>query len=312
MTGVEGALLDFERPIVDLERKAAELRRLERPDVDFSREIERLERKAARLRRAVFAKLDAGQRLQLARHGGRPQAADVIAQVVDSPMPLAGDGVAGDEPSLSCSLGWIEGREIAALGWQRRVKRPGFDPAVALRKARRVLELAARFTLPVVTVIDQPRRPLAGEADATGDAATLEAARCLEALLALPTPTVAVVLGELCSVEGLALAATDRILMLEHAICAPAPAEVAAARLWDDPLKVAEATGATQLPASAALQQKRVDEVIAEPPGGAHRDRDASCEMIGVALKRALLDLGRRDEVARLAARRGRHGVREV
>jgi acetyl-CoA carboxylase carboxyl transferase subunit alpha len=306
------SVLPFERPIVELERKAAELRRLERPDVDFSREIERLEGKAQSLRRSVFAKLDPLERLQLARHQRRPQAAEVLAHVVDEPSPLAGDGIERDDPSLSCCLGWIDRQAVAGLGWLRQTRSAAADPAAALRKAQRVIALAERFALPVVTVIDQPLRPTLGDSAAERGAAssrvaTREAARCLEALLALSTPTVAVVLGELCSVEGLALAACDRVLMLEHALCAPAPAEVVADRLWDDEGKHGEATAATQLSAQAAKRSGRVDEVIEEPSGGAHRDVQGSCEAIATAVKRALLELRRGDAAARLRARRARY-----
>ncbi|MCK5797030.1 MAG: hypothetical protein KAI47_07605, partial [Deltaproteobacteria bacterium] len=256
MSGLGGGTLDFERPYVEILRKAAELRRLEAEGVDFSREIKRLEAKAGRLRRQAFRKLDALERRALAGHALRPQAADVAAGIVDGFFGIRGDRIAGDDPAIVAGLGEVGGRSVAIVGIQREPHGALDDTAIGLRKALRLIALARRFAFPVICLVD---RTSGGEAatsrgdDGGGTSSSPgralmahAAAACLDALLSSAEPTVAVIVGELASLTGAALVACDRVLMLEHAIGATAPPEEVARHLWEDAAEVAAAARVSQ------------------------------------------------------------------
>ncbi|WP_439578770.1 acetyl-CoA carboxylase carboxyltransferase subunit alpha [Elioraea sp.] len=313
--------LDFEKPIAELEGKIEELRRLpDSPEVDIADEIGRLSEKVEKLLAATYAKLTPWQKTQVARHPARPHARDVIAGLIEAFVPLAGDRAFADDRAVLAGLGRFRGRAVAVLGTEkgddteiRDAHKFGISRPEGYRKARRIIELAGRFRLPILTFVDTPGAYPGIDAEARGQAEAI--ARSIEACLAAPVPIVATIIGEGGSGGAIALAASDRVLMLEHAIYSVISPEGCASILWRDAGQAEVAAEALKLTAADLQKLGLIDGIIGEPLGGAHRDPGAAITAVGEAVAAALAGLATLDGPSLVAARQekilemGRHGL---
>ncbi len=288
--------LEFERPLVELERKIEDLRQLEPDEGDFSEEIEQLEAKAARLLDEIFANLDPWQVVQLSRHAARPYFLDYVDELISDFTELHGDRLYRDDPAIIGGMGYFDHKPVMLIGHQkgRNTKenmRRNFGMArpEGYRKAKRLMELAGRFNLPIITLIDTPGAYPGIGAEERGQAEAI--ARNLEVMAGLPVPMISVVIGEGGSGGALALGVTNRILMMQYAIYSVISPEGCASILWRDGAKGDLAAEAMRLSARQIHDIGVADEVIAEPPGGAHRDPVAAARQLGKALKRHLAEL---------------------
>ncbi|MDW8316191.1 MAG: acetyl-CoA carboxylase carboxyltransferase subunit alpha, partial [Rhodovarius sp.] len=286
--------LDFEKPIAELEGKVEELRRTsESGGIDVTEEVARLQEKAQKLLAATYAKLTPWQKTQVARHPARPKALDYIRHLITEFTPLAGDRAFADDAAVVGGLGRFRGRAVAVIGTEKgrdtetRVKHNfGMARPEGYRKARRIMELAGRFGLPILTFVDTPGAFPGIDAEARGQAEAI--ARSIEACLEAPVPLIATIIGEGGSGGAIALAAADRILMLEHAIYSVISPEGCASILWRDAGLASTAAEALRLTADDLKKLALVDVVIAEPLGGAHRAPAAAMQAVGDALAAAL------------------------
>jgi len=289
-------ILEFERPIIDLERKISELRGLSTETVDFSTEIRRLEQKARKLQKEVFADLSAQQKVQLARHPGRPYLLDYVGLLMDDFVELHGDRSFGDDPAIVGGLAQFDEWEVLVLGHQkgRNTKENmhrnfGMARPEGYRKATRLMRLASRFRRPILCFIDTPGAYPGLGAEERGQSEAL--ARNILEMSALATPAVAVVIGEGGSGGALALGVADRILMLENSVYSVISPEGCAAILWKDASQRERAAEALKLTADDLLRLKVIDEIVPEPVGGAHIDPDATGEALRDALIRHVTEL---------------------
>jgi len=289
--------LDFEKPIAELEGKIEELRRMSHPDgINIAEEVARLSEKVDRQLRATYAKLTPWQKVQVARHPDRPKAKDYIAGLIAEFTPLAGDRSFADDAAVLGGLGRFRGRSVVVIGTEKgadtdsRVAHNfGMARPEGYRKARRLIGLAGQFGLPVLTLVDTSGAYPGIDAEARGQAEAI--ARSIEACLDAPVPVVATIIGEGGSGGALAIAAGDRVLMLEHAVYSVAPPEACAAILWRDATQAATAAEALRLTADDLHRLRLVDAVIPEPLGGAQRDPEATIRAVGEAMQAALVPL---------------------
>src|SRR4051812_13365214 len=289
-------ILDFERPIIDLEKKIAELRNLSTESVDFSSEIRRLEQKARKLQKEVFADLSAQQKVQLARHPARPYMNDYIGLLMDDFVELHGDRGFRDDPAIVGGIAQFDEWEVLVLGHQKgrntkdNVHRNfGMARPEGYRKATRLMRLASRFRRPIICFIDTPGAYPGLGAEERGQAEAI--AKALQVMASLECPMISVVIGEGGSGGALALGVTDRILMLEYSVYSVISPEGCASILWRDPAKIAEAATQLKLTAPDLVQLGICDEIVAEAPGGAHRNAALTAAKLRKALKKHLKDL---------------------
>jgi acetyl-CoA carboxylase carboxyl transferase subunit alpha len=283
--------LDFERPIVELENKIAELRKLGGPQLDL--EIRRLERKARQLQREVFSELSAWQKVLLSRHPLRPFTLDYVARLVEDFVELHGDRAFRDDESIVGGVGRFRGRPVMILGHQKgrgtkeNLKRNfGMSRPEGYRKALRLMETAARLGLPILTFIDTPGAYPGIDAEERGQAEAI--AKNLEVMARLPVPIIATVIGEGGSGGALALGVADRILMLEYAVYSVISPEGCASILWKDQKKVETAAREMKMTANDLVELGVADSIVQEPAGGAHRDPEAAADAVGEAVAREL------------------------
>jgi acetyl-CoA carboxylase carboxyl transferase subunit alpha len=289
--------LDFEKPIAELEGKIEELRRMSEPDgLNLADEVTKLTAAAERQLRTVYAKLTPWQKAQVARHPERPKAKDYIGALITEFTPLAGDRAFAEDPAVIGGIGRFHGHSVVVLGTEKgsdtetRVKHNfGMARPEGYRKARRLIELAGRFRLPVLSFVDTSGAFPGIEAEARGQAEAI--ARSIEACLDAPVPLVATIIGEGGSGGAIALAAGDRVLMLEHAIYSVISPEGCASILWRDPAQAATAAEALRLTAEDLRRLKLIDDVVPEPMGGAQRDPAATMQMVDAAVWDALTPL---------------------
>ena len=285
-------LLDFERPIAELEAKIDELRRVEaEPGLDLEEEIARLERKSLELTKATFSTLSAWQISQLARHPERPYTLDYIERIFTDFEELHGDRSFADDPAVVGGLGRLRGRPVVVIGHQkgrttkeklgRRFGMPGPE---GYRKALRLMRLGARFKLPILTFIDTPGAYPGIGAEERGQSEAI--ARNLLEMATLPTPVICTVIGEGGSGGALAIGVGDRIMMLQYSTYSVISPEGCASILWRSPERAPEAAEAMAITSGDLKQLALIDRVIEEPVGGAHRDADACAR----ELERVLLD----------------------
>ena len=301
-------VLEFERPIVDLERKIGELRELSGEAIDFDDEIARLERKARKLQQEVFADLTPIQKVQLSRHPARPYTLDYVGHLLTDFVELHGDRAYADDESVVGGLGRLAGERVVVVGHQKgrttkeNLRRNfGMPRPEGYRKARRLFQLAARFGLPVLTFIDTPGAYPGIGAEERGQAEAI--AGNLECMAALPVPIVATVIGEGGSGGALAIGVADRILMMEYATYSVISPEGCASILWSDQAQAATAAAELKVTAPDIKASGVADEVVPEPPGGAHRDPEAAARGLLTVIARHLGEL-RRLSVDDLLARR--------
>ena len=286
--------LDFERPVAELESKIEGLRHMQEPGgIDIEAEVSQLEEKTEAQIRALYAKLTPWQKTQVARHPDRPKALAYIAGLITDFMPLAGDRAFADDAAVVGGLGRFNGRPVVVLGTERgsdtesRVAHNfGMARPEGYRKARRLIELAGRFRLPLLTFVDTAGAFPGIDAEARGQAEAI--ARAIEACLEAPVPIVATIIGEGGSGGAIALAAGDRVLMLEHSVYSVISPEGCASILWRDSGQAAAAADALRLTAQDLEGFGIVDQVIPEPIGGAHRLPAETIASVGEAIAAAL------------------------
>ena len=301
--------LEFEKPIAELEGKIEELRHLANADdINIAEEVAKLQGKADKLLRQTYGKLTSWQKTLVARHPERPHFGDYVGALVEEWTPLAGDRNFADDRAILGGLGRFRGRSIVVMGHEKgndtasRVRHNfGMARPEGYRKAQRLMDLADRFRLPVVTLVDTPGAYPGVDAEARGQAEAI--ARAIETCLKIRVPLVAVIIGEGGSGGAIALAAGHRILMLEHAVYSVISPEGCASILWRSAEMAKDAAEALKLTAEDLLKLGVIDEIVVEPLGGAHRDRVRIIESLGDALEGALAELSRQDG-ARLRAER--------
>ena len=290
-------VLDFEKPLVELERQIGHLRRLTRErDLEVDSEIGPLEKKLDDLRREIYEELTPMQRVQVARHPRRPYILDYVAALFTDFIELKGDRLFRDDPAILGGWARLEGRPVMVIGHQKgrdtkeNLRRNfGMPHPEGYRKALRLMEMAARFNAPIITLIDTPGAYPGLGAEERGQAAAI--ARNLEVMAGLETPILAAVVGEGGSGGALALGLADRVIMLSNAVYSVISPEGCAAILWNDASQKERAAEALKLTAPDLLELGLVDEVIPEPPGGAHSDPERTIAALGEAVRRHVEEL---------------------
>jgi acetyl-CoA carboxylase carboxyl transferase subunit alpha len=291
------AYLDFEKPVAELEAKIDELRAVDMSKSgDLTDEIERLEAKASEALREVYAQLSPWQKMQVARHPQRPHCLDFVKALIDDFTPLAGDRKFGEDEAIICGLGRFRGESICLIGQEKgstteqRLKHNfGMARPEGYRKALRLMELADRFGLPVLAIVDTAGAFPGIDAEQRGQAEAI--ARSTDACLGLGVPNIALIIGEGGSGGAVAIATANRILMLEHAVYSVISPEGAASILWRDSARAQEAASAMKITAQDLIKLGVIDAIIPEPLGGAHRDPSAAVAAAGAALASGLSDL---------------------
>ncbi len=289
--------LDFEKPIADLEGKIEELRHLSSSgEVNIAEEVGKLHSKVEKLLVQTYAKLTPWQKTQVARHHDRPHTIDYISAWIEDFTPLAGDRAFAEDQAIIGGLGRFRGRSAVIIGTEKganteaRVRHNfGMARPEGYRKAQRLMRLADRFGLPVITLVDTPGAYPGVDAEARGQAEAI--ARSIETCLSLKVPFVSVIIGEGGSGGAIALAVADTILMLEHSIYSVISPEGCASILWRDGEQAKTAAEALRLTAQDLMEQQVIDAIIPEPLGGAHRGRDEAISRVGDEVERALGEL---------------------
>ena len=289
--------LEFEKPIAELETRVSELRdTAQSGELDLDAEIGKLEAKSAKLLRDTYAKLTPWQKAQVARHPERPHFKDYVAGLAEDFLPLAGDRAFADDPAILGGLATIGGHRLMLIGHEKgddtasRLKHNfGMAKPEGYRKAIRLMRLAGRFGIPVVSLVDTPGAFPGVQAEERGQAEAI--ARSTEECLSLKVPLIAVIVGEGGSGGAVAIAAANRVLMFEHAVYSVISPEGCASILWRDPAKISEAATQLKLTAPDLLELKVCDEIIPEAPGGAHRDVAVTAAKMRIALKKHLAEL---------------------
>ena len=290
--------LDFEKPIAELQTRIVELRDTANAgSIDLDAEIARLEAKSAKLLRETYARLTPWQKAQVARHPERPHFKDYVAGLTDDFLPLAGDRAFGDDPAIIGGLARIDGQRVMLIGHEK-----GDDTAARLRhnfgmakpegyrKATRLMKLADRFEIPVVSLVDTPGAFPGVEAEERGQAEAI--ARSTETCLSLGVPLIAVIVGEGGSGGAVAIAAANRVLMFEHAIYSVISPEGCASILWRTADKAPDAAEAMRITASDLKALGVVDRIVTEPLGGAHRDSGEAIAFLKEAIIEELAGCG--------------------
>jgi acetyl-CoA carboxylase carboxyl transferase subunit alpha len=290
--------LEFERPIAELEAKIEELSKLSEtagPDA-FEAEIEGLRARAQKMRRDAYGNLDAWQKTQVARHPDRPHFVDYLSDIIEEFLELHGDRVFGDDQALIGGLGRLRGRPVVVIGHEKgrdtatRVKHNfGYARPEGYRKAVRLMELAERFGLPVLSFIDTAGAYPGIASEERGVAEAI--ARSTEKCLMLGVPNIAIITGEGGSGGAIAIAGTNRVLILEHAIYSVIAPEGANSILWRGARSGADAARAMKISAQELLAMNIVDRIVPEPVGGAHADRETIMTNVADALEQELAAL---------------------
>jgi len=286
--------LDFEQPIVELEAKIDELRRVDVDgELDLHREIERLETKSRKLTREIFASLDAWQITQLARHPQRPHTLDYILRIFSHFQELSGDRMYADDPAIVGGLARFGGQGVMVIGHQKgrdtkeKVRRNfGMPSPEGYRKAQRLMRMAERFRLPVITLIDTPGAYPGIGAEERGQSEAI--AQSIALMAGLRVPIISAVIGEGGSGGALAIGVCDRLVMLQYATYSVISPEGCASILWKSADKAQTAATAMKITSESLKQNGLVDEVVSEPLGGAHRDPDQTADQLRVVIREQL------------------------
>src|ERR1700736_6630166 len=273
--------LDFEKPVAELDSKIDELRALAASGSDISEEISRIEEKAAQALNDLYANLTPWQKTQVARHPQRPHCMDYVDALITEFTPLAGDRKFGEDEALIGGFGRFRGESICVIGQEKgsttesRLKHNfGMARPEGYRKAVRLMEMADRFSIPVIALVDTAGAYPGIGAEERGQAEAI--ARSTQACLGLGVPNIAVILGEGGSGGAIAIATANRVLMLEHAIYSVISPEGAASILWRDTAKAQDAATNMKITADDLMRFAVIDEIVREPKGGAHRDPKAA------------------------------------
>ena len=304
--------LEFEKPVADLEKRIEELRAASEGDeVDISNELARLEAKSAELLQSAYGELTPWQKTQVARHPSRPHFRDYVEHAFEEFVPLGGDRTYGEDEAILGGFAKLDGRKVVLIGHEKgndtasRIRHNfGMGKPEGYRKAIRLMELAGRFGLPVVTLVDTSGAFPGVEAEERGQAEAI--ARSTEACLALPVPMVATIVGEGGSGGAVALASAERVLMLEHAVYSVISPEGCASILWRTAEKAPDAAEAMKITAQNLERLGVIDRIVSEPVGGAHRDPVAAAKTLGEAIGEELdsLSVHSADELRRMREER--------
>jgi acetyl-CoA carboxylase carboxyl transferase subunit alpha len=290
--------LDFEKPIAELETRVAELRETANAGaLDLDAEISKLQAKSAKLLRDTYAKLTPWQKAQVARHPERPHFKNYVAGLADDFLPLAGDRSFADDPAILGGLATIDGRKVMIIGHEKgddtasRLKHNfGMAKPEGYRKAVRLMRLADRFKLPVVSLVDTPGAFPGVQAEERGQAEAI--ARSTEECLSLRVPIISVIVGEGGSGGAVAIAAANRVLMFEHAVYSVISPEGCASILWRTADKAADAAEAMRITAQDLQSLGVADRIVPEPLGGAHRDPEEAIANLKEAIVEELSGCG--------------------
>jgi acetyl-CoA carboxylase carboxyl transferase subunit alpha len=292
--------LEFEKPLLELENRIAELRASEEP-LEARDEIAKLEERLARQQQRVYSGLNAWQRAQIARHPKRPHTLDLVNLLLDDWVELHGDRVFGDDKAIVGGLATFDGEPVVLIGHQKGrdtreniARNFGMPHPEGYRKALRLMQLAGKFGKPIITFIDTPGAYPGLGAEERGQAEAI--ARNLREMAGLPTPVICVVTGEGGSGGALAIGVGNRVLMLEYAIYSVISPEGCAAILWGDAAKAPEAAELMRVTAPDLLKLGVIDAIVPEPVGGAHRNWEATAASLRVALRDQLWQLKSKSE----------------
>jgi acetyl-CoA carboxylase carboxyl transferase subunit alpha len=304
--------LDFEKPVAALEERITQLRSVNAlHDVDVASEIARLEAKSIELLASTYASLTPWQKTQVARHPQRPHFRDYVAHAFTDFIPLGGDRLYGDDLAIMGGFARLGTRRVMLIGHEkghdtktRIAHNFGMGKPEGYRKAIRLMEMASRFGLPVVTLVDTSGAFPGIEAEERGQAEAI--ARATEACLALEVPMVAAIVGEGGSGGAVALASANRVLMMEHAVYSVISPEGCASILWRTSEKAADAAQAMKVTAQDLKRINVIDRIVKEPAGGAHRDPVGAARMLGTALGEELDALAGKTGPALVALREQR------
>ena len=297
MSSSDTLVLDFEKTIFEIESKIESLKYLTKEeDVDISQEISRLEAKLERQMKQAYSNLSPWQKSQVARHPQRPHCLDYIYGLIEDFTPLCGDRVFGDDEAMVGGIGRFKGISVVVLGQEKghdiesRVKYNfGMAKPEGYRKAQRLMDMANKFNMPVLAFVDTSGAFPGVEAEARGQAEAI--ASSIQKCLQIKVPIISVVIGEGGSGGAIAIATANRVLMLEHSIYSVISPEGCASILWRSADKVKEATEALKLTAQDLRKLGVIDEIISEPLGGAHRNRQQVIERVGDSILKHLKEL---------------------
>ena len=302
--------LDFEKPIADLEGKIEELKHLSTSgDINIAEEVGKLQSKVERQLQSIYQKLTPWQTVQVARHPDRPHVKDILAAIISDFMPLAGDRAFGDDAAVIGGLGRFRGRAVMVIGTEKgrdtdeRLRHNfGMARPEGYRKAQRLITLANRFGLPVLTFVDTAGAYPGVDAEERGQAEAI--ARTIEVCLGAEVPIIVTIVGEGGSGGAVALAAGDYVMMLENAVYSVISPEGCASILWRSAANAQEAAEALRMTAKDLLKLGVIDEIVSEPLGGAHRDPAAALTALSDAVAGALATYGDRPAETLRADRR--------
>jgi acetyl-CoA carboxylase carboxyl transferase subunit alpha len=289
--------LEFEKPILELEGKIAELRNMgSDSSISITDEIGRMQAKVSKLLHATYGKLTPAQKVQVARHGNRPHFLDYITGMIEDFTPLAGDRNFAEDQALIGGLGRFNGQSVIIMGHERghdtetRLKHNfGMARPEGYRKAQRLMNMADHFQIPIITLVDTAGAYPGRDAEERGQAEAI--AKSIETCLNVQVPIISVVIGEGGSGGAIAIATADRVFMLEHSIYSVISPEGCASILWRSAANAPDAAAALKLTAQDMKENKLIDGIIAEPIGGAHRHKAEMIESVAVQLRASLKEL---------------------
>lgn len=289
-------ILDFERPIFDLDTKIKELKELNTGDLSILEDIKRLENKQKKLLKKIYSNLSAWQKVQVARHQDRPQTCDYIAGLIEDFIPLAGDRFFGDDPAITAGIGRFQGVSVAVIGHEKgkdtddRVKHNfGMPHPEGYRKACRIMDLADKFKLPLITFVDTAGAYPGIGAEERGQAEAI--AKSIERSLSFKGPIISIIIGEGGSGGAIAIATANMVFMLENSIYSVISPEGCASILYRSPDMAEQAAESLKLTAQDLEKFHIIDGIIPEPLGGAHRDHTTIIKNVGDKIKASLFTL---------------------
>jgi len=294
---VNNFTLDFEKPVRELENQIKELKEASaRPEIDISKEIKGLQKKVDTMLKDIYGKLSPWERVLLSRHPNRPHSIDYIKNVVTDFHEICGDRHFANDQAIITGFGYIDGERVAVIAIEkgRKTKEKvvhnfGMPRPEGYRKALRVMQMAGRFNIPVVTFIDTPGAYPGIGAEERGQAQAI--AENLAEMFDIKTPIISLVIGEGGSGGALGIAIADKVLMMEYSIYSVISPESCASILWADPKKAETAANSLQLGPQKALELNVVDGIVLEPAGGAHKDHEKTYEMVKTALSKEITAL---------------------
>ena len=289
--------LEFEKPVLELEGKIAELRNMgSDSSINIADEVARMQSKAQKLLHATYSKLTPAQKVQVARHQNRPHFLDYVNGMIEDFTPLAGDRNFAEDQALIGGLGRFNGQSVVIMGHERghdtetRLRHNfGMARPEGYRKAQRLMNMADHFQIPIITLVDTAGAYPGRGAEERGQAEAI--AKSIETCLNVRVPIISVVIGEGGSGGAIAIATADRVYMLEHSIYSVISPEGCASILWRSAANAAEAAAALKLTAQDMMENKLIDAIIQEPIGGAHRHKAETIESVAVQIRSALKDL---------------------